>query len=433
MFRSILPQRAALIRFLFVAAPKVLLGAGTVGLNLLLLRYMGAEQFAVLSLCITAILMTDSIAGSAFDYTVLKLAPVAGAEEPLFHAAAFQVKALVALVLLACSLLFAGPVDRTFFQGAAGPAAIAVTAAAAGAVLLLRSAQTWLQSRQDFRTYGAFDLIHLCLRFGGVGLLALSGRISPVSAMLVFLTAAALPLAIWAVRNAKVVPLFHSRTDLRWRVVRDAKWMLLTFAAGALISRLDLALVAHYAGLREAGFYSAAQVLAMTIQLAGIYLSVVLTPRISPLVESGEFRTFFRNAQTGVVALAGLAFVVVLLARPLLTGVLLPATYSHSADIVYMLVPGALAGFTMFPLTIGYLMFVRPRFLFTMDCISVPVLIAGAAVLVPHYGAIGAAALSSAIHLTRAGISTVAAWRSSSVATQDVPLRQSRKPAVALS
>src|SRR5579883_2460837 len=67
-------MKKTLFQFAMVAIPKVLSGAGTIGMNLLLLRYLGPTQFGVLSLCMASILLGDSILGSSFDLGVLKLA-----------------------------------------------------------------------------------------------------------------------------------------------------------------------------------------------------------------------------------------------------------------------------------------------------------------------------------------------------------------------
>ena len=59
--------KKGIFEFLSVSAPKVIGGAGTVAVNVVLLRYFGPEQFGVYSLCVVGILLVDAILGSALD------------------------------------------------------------------------------------------------------------------------------------------------------------------------------------------------------------------------------------------------------------------------------------------------------------------------------------------------------------------------------
>jgi hypothetical protein len=56
-------------------------------------------------------------------------------------------------------------------------------------------------------------------------------------------------------------------------------------------------------------------------------------------------------------------------------------------------------------------MFVRPKFLFIMDCISFPILVLLYFYAISRYGAVGAAWVTSAANMTRALIAQSMAWQ----------------------
>jgi hypothetical protein len=64
------------VELFLVALPKVVAGAATLVVNAAMLRYFGPEQFAIYSLCVTGILLTDAIMGASADLGVLRLAPL---------------------------------------------------------------------------------------------------------------------------------------------------------------------------------------------------------------------------------------------------------------------------------------------------------------------------------------------------------------------
>ena len=100
------------------------------------------------------------------------------------------------------------------------------------------------------------------------------------------------------------------------------------------------------------------------------------------------------------------------------------ARFAAAQNAILVLLPGALAGLATFPVTMTFLMFVRPRFLFTVDCLATPVVCLLYAYAIPRYGALGAAWVTSGSCLTRALVAQVAAWRwvQSKLANQGVPL-----------
>jgi hypothetical protein len=58
-----------------------------------------------------------------------------------------------------------------------------------------------------------------------------------------------------------------------------------------------------------------------------------------------------------------------------------------------------------------FLMFVRPKFILTLDCISIPFLLVAYAYAIPRYGALGAAWVTSAGRVFKGLLAQIAAAR----------------------
>jgi len=136
----------------------------------------------------------------------------------------------------------------------------------------------------------------------------------------------------------------------------------------------------------------------------------VFGPRVMPYLQEGRFSQFFRRFQGGIIVTSLTAYVGAVAGRGAITHWLLPSSFSQSSSVAVALLPGALAGLTTFPLTITLLMFVRPRFLFAMDCIGLPIVVALYWLVIPRYGALGTAWVTSLFNIARASVAQVAAW-----------------------
>lgn len=281
-----------------------------------------------------------------------------------------------------------------------------------GGLLMLRSALVHLQVESKFALYGGLDLLHNVLKFGGIALLLWSAQVSPGAVLALFVFA---PVSVCLLSLATV-----DRDMLRCvpsppRVLRElldvVKWSLLTFSFGAAISRLDIFLLSMRSTMAEVGLFSGGQVFAIIPEFLGTYLGVVLHPRIMPYCHSGQFFAFFRRFQLASLACCGLLYLLAVLSAETIAPYVLPTAFAPSAKLFLILLPGALAGLVTFPLTIAFLMFVRPKFLFTMDCLAAPVIIGLYLYAIQHHGALGAAWVTSASRCLRAAVAQVVAWR----------------------
>ena len=205
-----------------------------------------------------------------------------------------------------------------------------------------------------------------------------------------------------------------------WELTEFVRWSLLTTGIGTIGRQVDILLLSSRTELAEVGIFSGGMIFSVIPDMFGMYLSVILSPRILRYLQEGTFFAFFRRVQRALFIGAAMAMVFGLLGVELVRQYLLPEQYERSAYVLAILLPGSLAGTVSFPLAIAFIMFARPSFLFKLELIILPLTLVFYLIAIDHYGAIGAASVTSISRLLKAFIVGAVAWRwaqNSSMAT----------------
>ena len=391
--------------FLWVAVPKVLSAGAQLAVNLLLVRQLGPELSGVVFVCLTAILLSDAVLGSALDVAVLRLATGQSsgpASTPLETQRAAVMLKLAGCILLSIPLIIcAQSLSRILFHSERYSHLLLLADGALFGLLLLRSVQVHFQVLRRFALYGITDILNSTLKFGGIALLLMLHRVGPASILAVY---AAGPILV------SLAMLFTaSRALLRPRVSRFAlanllnlfRWYAGGAAAGSLTSRMDIFLVSTFAGSTQAGLFSAAQTFTLPFQLIGMYLGIVFAPRILPLWQQGRLLSVYRPFQLSLAAGCVLAYLAALAAAPALAAWLLPASFQGTAILILCLLPASLTALVNFPWTVSFLMFTHPRFLMFFDVCALAVLAILYWQCISRFGTVGAAVVTSAYALLK--------------------------------
>lgn len=413
---------------LLVVAPKLIGGGAVFGLNLLLVRYVDPAAFGVIAFCTMAMVLFDGLVASAIDLAVMRVAPeqarAAAGRSHIPEAltsveqAALWLKLGIGGVLLIAAGIGAPYLARRILDQSIAPAALVAVACSATSMMFLRSCQVYCQLRSDFAMFGVLDLATTLLRGGSIVVLLWSGVVSPVAVLACYGLAPVLPGALWAVFQFRRIHLLQrgvapSEPILRSMLTlgRVLQTMLATTLVGAIVARLDVLLLSVYSNPANVGLYSAAATIASVPDLFGSYLSSALTPRIVRKTHDGTFFPFFRSTQLRLYGLAAVMMIVGWSAGQSLMGLIFPAKYFASIELVSLLLPAAAAGLVTFPLTLNFLMFYSPRTFLWLDLLTAPLLFLALREASLADGARSVAVLTSAVKVLKAIIVHAIAWR----------------------
>jgi len=384
------------IEILFVSLPKVLNGLSLILLNSIIIRYLGTESFGIYSICIFSVLILDATIGSAFDLGILRLVPLYQESEPEYaislQKSAIYLKLFLFVLIGLVVLLFIKPIGLKLFHTDLYNHLIGFSLLAGLALLMLRSSQVNLQVNRKFKLYGGLDLLQLTLRIGGIGLLLLFFKSNITYIIIIYAAGIIVTFLIsLTVTGKDLFARSISRTKAFKELFKYVKWFIITTSLGAFISRLDVYLLGIFSSLDQVGIFSGGFTYALVPELIGSYLAVVFGPRIMKYYQDGIFYPFFKKIQLSITGLAVVIYLGALLIMPLIGPLLLPESFSRSQQIFYILLPGSLANMILFPLTLSFLLFVKPYFWVTMEAVTLPVLILMYIIFIRSHGAIGAA------------------------------------------
>jgi O-antigen/teichoic acid export membrane protein len=310
-------------------------------------------------------------------------------------------------------MLFASPIQRGVLLNHGEPSWLLWSTAAMLGVLLLRSIQTFFQVEGRFDAYGKMELLHIVLKFAGVGTAMIAGYASPV-----------LVLALFAIAPLSVVALFFAFSKERFfdgrgllhnstakELFQYAKWFLITNSVSAVIVYMPNFVLTGFGDMREVGVYSAAQTLASIFPMLGAYIAILLSPRIMTYCRQGKFYALYRLSQTFLFGAACVVYLFLVFCFDWIAAKLLPPGYATSQHMFMILLPAALSWLMTMPLNTAFLLFVRPKFIFFVESATFPFLLLSYFMVIPGSGAIGAAWVTTVFGLTRSIIIQVAAWR----------------------
>lgn len=128
-----------------------------------------------------------------------------------------------------------------------------------------------------------------------------------------------------------------------------------------------------------------------------------------PMLEEGTLRKLYKEFQTAIAVCAVVLFMLAVVHVPNLTGDVFPAAFRRSSPVILVLMPAGLCALVNFPLTILVLLFTRSRFLVQLDCALLPVLLLAYLWVIPLYGVIGAAAVTTTAALGKKTVMQITA------------------------
>ncbi|HUF80093.1 MAG TPA: polysaccharide biosynthesis C-terminal domain-containing protein [Burkholderiales bacterium] len=372
-------NRTVILVFTLDLVSKLILGV----VGLLLIRYMPQAEFALFTLATAAVtLVVQAMAASFNRVFIVGHSRFAATTSPSMFLAT-QLWLLVALALLAWPLR--GPAEGLY----------GLATLLAFAMAFSEFARTFFQQQLRFLRFAAIELARSGLVAAGiVGLIAVAGfSMAAWHAMAVQAAAIWLVFAVAFGRNVRFPELFAIReaAGLLRRVLSGPyRFLFGYFAVLAAFTQMDILMLKALGDeFALATFGSAARYYALLSLALGAVHSVFL-PAIQRMETARQLGTLFRTH-----ARMFWAFIPFIAASAWLAGWVIPLVdagkYPQAVDVFRILCVSATISFAFSPHVNLVLRYERFRFLFHLVIVGTLVNAAANGLLIPLYGARGAA------------------------------------------
>lgn len=384
-----------------------MLGAITAAL---LARTLGVEEYGIYSLIISLIVLLTDVADFGFNSSVIRFG-----SESIAEGNRQKLKAVVAIVtrwklaagavVLLVAILFLDTIVGYVFHHVDDRIAayfrLSLVAVALG--ILAGIFVPIYHAHKCFRSYALIfsgrGLTKLVLILGAVFVLVQSS-ISlliwiEIISILVYL------MLLYAVAPFKELALGMHDRALERQMFGFNKWISLYQVIALLGARLDLAFVGGLSDANALGLYGAASKVSGLMTVAASSYMTVLLPDMSASSSLESLRRKRRNAFAVIGMMAAGVGVVMLLADPLIR-ILFGAEFVEASSVLRILCVGLLLTVAAYPINASLFAMNKSAVFPLMSAASVPVFVAGNLLLVPRFGADGAAmayALSAGVGL----------------------------------
>ena len=366
-------------------------------------RSLGVEDFGVLMLIISLVTMMVALSDLGISGSIVRFGAEAVAREDKQRfrsvvAVALRAKLILSGVILALSVLFLDPIVGKVFTHV-NPRIETLFALSLVAVVLGMAAGFFpplFQSYMRFRTLALVSVVPPFVKVVALAILISTfGSIAIGNAIGLEIGVAAVLFTIsFALAPRGVLTVFGRDRELRRQMFTFNKWLSLYYILSLLGGRVDLFFVGGLADAHALGLYSSASKIAsIVIIVTNSYLTVLL-PELSSALTPEMIRKKQHHSMMIVVLFAIGIVVLAAIASPVMWLLYGPA-YEAGSLILQIMCVGLL--FTVFSYPLNGTLFAWNRTVVfpLMSAIGIGVLVAANALLIPRYGALGAAAAFS--------------------------------------
>lgn len=365
----------------------------------LLARKLGVEEYGIYTLIISMIVLLTDVSDFGFNSSVIRFG-----SESVAEGNREKLKAVVAIVtrwkliagalVLLASLLFLNTIVGYVFhhvdERIAAYFRLSLIAVALG--ILSGVFVPIYHAHRTFRSYAAIftvrGLTKLMLML--VAILALS---SPSVQMLVWIEVASIGVYLFLLYTFspfKELSLGVREPALEREMLGFNKWISLYQAIALIGARLDLAFVGGLSDAHALGLYGAASKVSGLMSVAASSYMTVLLPDMSSSPSPESLRRKRRNAFVVVGLMAVGVLLVMLLADPLVR-MLFGDEFAGAGSVLRILCVGLLLTIAAYPINASLFAMNRSAIFPVMSALSVPAFVGGNLLLVPRFGADGAA------------------------------------------
>lgn len=378
-------------------------GAGFI-VTVLVARELGPVALGLYSFALVVATLLSEVPGAGLDLTAVRLSARDWGAEPARARGVLLVAGLTkgvwTLGVAWAALVLADPIARLFGRPELAPP-LRFGAITGVALAMTEYLFAMLQIQERFGRILTVNLVAAAARLGPVFALVWAGAFTLHRAILVLLGAAAATCATAAIVAWRPWrgPIAVDRGTAR-ELLTLGRWLVLSALINALSNSLDILTLTQLAGPLQTGIYTSGRSLAMPLLLASGATGAVLVPRFSRLAAAGpvvaEIRHITRLAGGGAALLAAASVAL----GPFLVPLVFGPRYAGAVVVFQLLAVVYCVQIATWPLLAVLLVFLhRPNRILGLSLVGLCLGGVGYLLLVPPFGAVGAAWVTLGTHV----------------------------------
>jgi O-antigen/teichoic acid export membrane protein len=382
---------------------------------LVIIRNLSKAEYGAIMIFQTTIALAAGLILQGLNWALIKQAASAQTDGKPQDAdvvgTVFWVQTGVALTLLILGWLGAPMIAEQLLQEPALVMFVRWGFVAMVGTVYMQFASSVLQARNHFISSSGILLIGAMFSLCVNVLLLVSGQLTMVNAIIVFVIAPFLGALVGLVLIRKGCRSWRVNRGIFSKFVSDSRWMLVYTLLLWAYSRLDILMLTRYRSLDEVAIYGAANKIYAMILLGLHAINTVLLPRLSADKNPDGLRRFIVRYYRMMVPLALVVIPVFLVTSPWIIWLLVGPEYDASVPVLQVLLTSATLGLLFSPMV---------NVLFAVGWVRVVALfgsvflIVGFSVqflLTSSFGALGAAWATLIAYLTLNVACALGAWR----------------------
>jgi O-antigen/teichoic acid export membrane protein len=368
-----------------------------VATNLLVVKLAAASQMGVFSFFLATMNILWLLSDLGLNLSLVNYV-AANREHPArglaFLKAGLALKGLLLVLVIVPCFLLASWLFGRLPDSESYPAAARLACLGAVGMALVNFASATFQGQERFRSLAAIRISEGLGRFLLVGGLVLLWRFDLFGVLLCFALAPMLVGAAGMLGPLARLRAAVFRRDTARDLIRFSRWIALSTVAGSLALQLDMLLLAALSTREVLGVYGAAQRLAVPLVLLMNSILTVLLPKAVAQRDAASLRAFSRRSLKLTGPLAALSLLLVFAGAPLIERFF--PQYEGATALFQILGAGVALSLVFNPSSLLLYGLGRPDLVAWVSVGQLVFNVSGILVLVPRFGATGAA-LSTAL------------------------------------
>jgi len=362
--------------------------------SVIVARELGPKGFGVFSLSVVVMMLIAELSGGSINQAVVKFSSSYFQKDKekakLTFKIGFKIEIMIGLILLILGFFLREPLSHLVFKETKLEKLITLVFIGSVGIIFMRYVLAVFQSLQTFAKHVLVEIINNFVKLVIIGFLYVIHILNILNAVAVYVAVPYLSCLFGLIFIPK--SFFYAEPTQKtivYEVLHFSKWIMLSSVIIAIYSRLDILLLNQFRGSQVVGVYSAAHILASSLELFAIALLTVVFPKVSRFSERGEYVSFYKRY---LIVLVPLGFLICVFfwftAKPL---ILTFYTYEFidSISILKLLAIGSVFFLIALPLCSIILSLNKPQILLCIDLLILIVMLVGNLLLIPLYGAIG--------------------------------------------